>query len=311
MFAPSAPGLEPSIAVRERQRAETWPWRLPRTALSIARVGYLAPASDFDGIVHSVFARSCNIACKCGLLTVAVHDIADGPTVWRLANVAAPDFRRIFSAGDRLRRRGVLAATRGIAMSLATAEPWRAAPPPHVSSDRLAANLAVAAAALGGQRRARSSVVDRDARRSVALLEDACLRLDIGRATVEIDRLVGLGEGLTPAGDDLIVGLLAALRVLCRASLERASFVRSLSATVRTRASRTAVLSGHYLRLAADGHFNADVTRLAHAFVSSAASDDFEMRNALDAAFVVGATSGADMVSGMIAGFRAWAANEP
>ena len=117
--------------------------------------------------------------------------------------------------------------------------------------------------------------------------------------TVEIDRLVGLGEGLTPAGDDLIVGLLAALRVLCRASLERASFVRSLSATVRTRASRTAVLSGHYLRLAADGHFNADVTRLAHAFVSSAASDDFEMRNALDAAFVVGATSGADMVSGI------------
>jgi hypothetical protein len=83
-------------------------------------------------------------------------------------------------------------------------------------------------------------------------------------------------------------------------------FLQALSAAVSARIARTTVVSGHYLRLAAQGHFNADVTRLADALLDG---ERDEMREALEAALDVGATSGADMVAGMIAGFRAWAAD--
>ena len=273
----------------------------------MARIGYLAPTTDFDGMVHTVFARACNIACKCGLLTIAAHDIADGPTVWRLDSVASPDFRALFQPGERLRCRRRVATGRNLTLDLRRAVSWCPDPLPPVSPRQLACNVELATAALAKRRRACSSVIDGDASTSLLALESACRRLDLEGATAEIDRLVGWGEGLTPAGDDAIVGLLAAIGALARADPERASFQRSLSAVVRTRAARTTVVSRHYLRLAAGGHFNADVARLSRALLGGESDNEAAVHRALDEAFNVGATSGADMVSGMIAGLRAWA----
>ena len=64
------------------------------------------------------------------------------------------------------------------------------------------------------------------------------------------------------------------------------------------------MIAGHYLRLAAHGHFNADVTRLLQALLGG--ESDAVIDDALESVFDVGATSGADMVNGMIAGLRAW-----
>ena len=273
------------------------------------RAGYLAPVTSFDGgVIHSVFARACNIACASGFLTVSARELGDGPTVWRLAGNATLDLRRFFRPGQRLRRRQALAFTREVTLDFESASTWRPGPLPLRLRKRLGARLQCAAAALDRRRCLHSSVIDREASQPLRLLEDACRRLDVERATAEVHRLVGWGEGLTPAGDDALVGLLAALPALAQTDANRAAFRRSLSAAVVARVARTTDISAHYLRLAAHGDFNADVTRLTHALVGADESDaGAGLHEALETALGVGATSGADMVAGMIAGFRAWA----
>ena len=274
----------------------------------MVRVGYLAAATSFDGIVHSVFARACNIAVPFGLLTVAAHGLADGPSVWRVSSNTVADFTSLFAPGERLRCRKSVAHTRDVALDLTNAEMWRPPPPPWPSGERLDANLRHANAALDERRvRVVPSVIDREAQASLRALEDACRRLDVQSATAQAHRLIGWGEGLTPAGDDALVGILASLRAVSCADAHRALFLRSLSLAVASRVARTTIVSAHYLRLAAQGHFNADVTRLIDAFVGDGTEDGSGLREALEAVLDVGATSGADMVAGMIAGLRAWA----
>jgi hypothetical protein len=270
-------------------------------------MGCLVAATSFDGIVHSVFARACNIVYDSCLLTVVLTELADGPTVWRLSRDASCDLRTVFRQGERLRRRHNLAATRDVVLDLSTAERWHPAPVPSVRVECLTANLRLATAALERRRCQCSSVIDRQAGAVLGSLEDACHRLDIECATADMHRLIGWGEGLTPAGDDAIVGLLAALGLLAPTDVPRLAFLRRLSEAVNASVTRTTVISGHYLRLAAQGHFNADVTRLAHALVGVAEADDGAGPHAaIRAALDVGATSGADMMTGMLAGFRAW-----
>ena len=310
MFHPTAPSREPP-AVPPSLSAPKHPVRnLCCTTLTVARVGYVAPATSFDGVVHSVFARACNVACEFGLLTIAAPALTDGPMVWRLGAGATPDFRHLFQPGERLRRRQAMAFTREVKLDLERAATWRPSSLPRTSTGQLGANLQRATAALDLRRRVRSSVIDREGQASLRSLEDACRRLDIERATAEIHRLVGWGEGFTPAGDDALLGLLAALGALARADAGHLSFLQSLSAAVVARVARTAVVSGHYLRLAAQGHFNADVTDLTYALLAGDGSDDHaRLREALETALDVGASSGADMVAGMIAGLRAWTIN--
>jgi len=70
-----------------------------------------------------------------------------------------------------------------------------------------------------------------------------------------VTRLVGAGPGLTPSGDDVLVGLLAALLRGGGSSPHSASVASWVSAAVVNNARRTTDISRHYLRLAARGHF--------------------------------------------------------
>jgi hypothetical protein len=244
-------------------------------------------------------------------MTIAARELADGPTVLRLGPDAPRDLRRLFRPGERFLRRPGAASTRNVALCLAGVPVWRPAPLPPVSNERLAANLRLGTAELERHRQTRSSVIDREAADVLGALQAACRSLDLSSATTEIHCLLGWGEGLTPAGDDALVGLLAALGALAAGDAARLPFLRSLSAVIVSRASRTTVISAHYLRLAAQGHFNADVTDLIHAFLAADESGDGDvMRDALESALDVGATSGADTVAGMIAGLRAWAPSD-
>ena len=54
-------------------------------------------------------------------------------------------------------------------------------------------------------------LLDRLGSIAIAGVEEACRKLDVAVARERIERFAGWGEGLTPAGDDYIVGLCAAL----------------------------------------------------------------------------------------------------
>ena len=135
-------------------------------------------------------------------------------------------------------------------------------------------------------------------------MRDACRALDSEQALRHADRLIGWGEGLTPAGDDFLIGLIAGLDALVRADERRRGLRSAIASALRGATPRTTPIAAHYLQLAAGGHHTEALVRLRNALLCEDSADvvDAALRNAL----AVGATSGADTVSGLLAGLQAW-----
>lgn len=117
-----------------------------------------------------------------------------------------------------------------------------------------------------------------------------------------VDALVGLGPGLTPAGDDVLAGLLAALRLLPAAAGAAAPAVdAALRAAVAARApSATTALSAALLGHAARGEVAAPVGLLLRALTG-----DGDAAAATHALAAVGHTSGRELAAGVALGARA------
>lgn len=126
-------------------------------------------------------------------------------------------------------------------------------------------------------------------------LLDACARQDTGRALPIAGSLIGRGPGLTPSGDDLLAGLLAAMRLL---GGDR-TFTDTCAARITTLAPRrTTALSAALLRLAAAGQVCVEVAGLLRALAEGRPP----LGPAAARLAAVGHTSGADLARGVYAG---------
>jgi hypothetical protein len=162
--------------------------------------------------------------------------------------------------------------------------------------------LSVAAARLAARLDHNASVIHREGHAVCARVEQACRDCHVDMALLEAVRLIGWGEGLTPAGDDFLVGLLAGLDALATGSAVRATFLTRFSDGLKVHADLTTGIAAHYLRLAAGGHFSADLHRLRNALLSS--SEIARVEQLADDALAVGATSGSDQVASLLAASR-------
>jgi hypothetical protein len=99
--------------------------------------------------------------------------------------------------------------------------------------------------------------------------------------------LAGLGPGLTPAGDDYVLGVMAALWLLGERD--------PLPAIAAACATRTTLLSSAFLRAAAQGQFMEGWHHLAHALDRQ---DEPGSRRAVRQIAAFGATSGRDSLAG-------------
>lgn len=305
MHVPSAPPAVPAGVLVGRpvppfRRANT-----TRAALSVESIGYLVPRTDFAGRVHSVFAQACNVACNDTLLTLGASGLGDGPTTLRMARGAPGDLRDWFDVGELVScRRGCLRTGR-VRLRLSLASVWRPAElGPLLPPSRIEAHLYHAQLRLAHRRRAHASVLDAEGAPVVAALRDACRLLDREQAARHVNVLVGWGEGLTPAGDDFLVGLIAGLDARVGPEGRRRRFRSAFAAALGCRTQRTTPIAAHYLRLAAGGHYAEPLVRLRHALLCEDDGDAVDA--ALHRALAVGATSGADTVSGLLAGLLAW-----
>jgi hypothetical protein len=273
--------------------------------MTIDSIGYLVPRTGFAGRVHSVFARACNIACGGVLLTVSAPEPGNGPTTLRLAPARALDLRDRFEVGEGVRCRDGRLRSRSTELVLLHARVWR---PTRAGAslprERIDERLRAAQRVLARRRSARPNVLDDAAAPVTAALVDACRALDCERATRELERLIGWGEGLTPAADDFLVGVVAALDVLACEDPRRQSFLAALTAAVRRNASRTTPVAAHVLRLAAGAHHPEALLRLRDALLAD--ENGTSLAAALEGVLAIGASSGADTVSGLLAGLGAW-----
>jgi hypothetical protein len=144
-----------------------------------------------------------------------------------------------------------------------------------VAAERLLAGIPAAATGLGHV--------------SVAIVAEGLARGDAGSALA----LLGLGPGLTPAGDDLVAGTIAALALLGRLDETAAGAVLARAAVATTS------LSAALLRCAVRGQVPPQAAALLGALCGRGAVEP-----ALTGLLDVGATSGAALALGLCAGAR-------
>lgn len=131
---------------------------------------------------------------------------------------------------------------------------------------------------------------------SVQTLSDAMRADDAERASAAAVRLIGLGRGLTPSGDDYLAGFFTLLAAAeqCGMAVPRAA--KSCADAVLQNLDRTSRISGAYLGNALCGEYFTVYDRAVRALLGEgdpAAHWDFVLR--------MGASSGTDTLCGAIA----------
>jgi Protein of unknown function (DUF2877) len=273
----------------------------------------IAHAALNSGSVHSIYRSVVNITTADGLLAVASPEagglpngiLADLGSDWRMTGLQPGMVVRVSDVCVRM-------PEAGLEIRLEAAQRW---------SPRFPLPAAVAGMDVARWRRraAATRAIARDRARgggfgsllgeevggedhlgAVAVAGPIVVSLiaalqsgDRSGAAEAATGLIGLGPGLTPSGDDVLVGIEAALHALAG---PMAGF---LTQAVDDVEDRTTALAATLLRHAAAGEFAQRLHTLLEALLGSA---DDTIAPALDRAIAWGATSGTDCLLGVLIG---------
>jgi hypothetical protein len=263
------------------------------------------------GVVHSVFDHVVNIQREDGeLYTIASRGLDNAPNT---LIVNAARFAAIGAVrGDRVdAAAGEIAIAQRIRIPMGGAIRWKAALPAYPSDDsRLRLNLTAMRAQVGPRAFGRAAWTDGSPsrlacamaamlERRAAMLRDALRAGEAGSACTHGLAMVGLGPGLTPSGDDFLVGLFAVLHVPASPCSRLKSVCEDIVQGVER---RTNAISAAALKAAARGRVRESVQALLRELMAGAPAG---VARALSAVLAIGSTSGADMAAGMLCGLEA------
>lgn len=116
-----------------------------------------------------------------------------------------------------------------------------------------------------------------------------------------VDGLIGFGFGLTPDGDDYLLGYLAAISFSPQDIITRQR--QALTRIILSRLDRTNDISRHYLKRATEGHFSEAICQLLTRL--SVPFSPLPLAAAATAVMQFGASSGVDCLAGLLHGMRA------
>lgn len=247
------------------------------------------------GRVHSVFDRAVNLLVGAELWTVFGADHPDSSFGLRLGPgglTALKDLR----AGDPVHVRAGHAGLGRHVIDGRAAVRWTPSAWPSPAAG-LAGRLDGVAQA------ARARAWPGSARLAGDLMQ-ALLRSGEGSGNMlaaAVRRTVGHGPGLTPAGDDVLVGILTLLSSGAAGDAGRRATTR-LAGALAPRLRTTTDLSRHLILQAARGRPGGALHALGHALFAGVTGTG--LRAALDPVLATGATSGADACLGLVAACR-------
>ena len=287
--------------------------------LKAISIGDAVPHADFDAAVHSVFRSAVNLspAKESNLLTLVTSSEADLPQGIRVDTPEDFSFESgALRAGEPAACRDELLRFGPLTIDLRGARRWKC-DLPSLQADLTDPSVATAWQSVWDALNARqvqlnAEIIAEDLFRSDETIRaGAAMRglLDATRRTdpaapASVRPLIGLGSGLTPSGDDLLVGYLAGLWCAVRNSRERTQFVTGLGETVIRLSQRTNAISRTYLTHAARGQVSSRLADLAEAICRGENSD--RLLAAAESAMQVGHTSGMDAVTGLLIGLVVW-----
>jgi hypothetical protein len=240
------------------------------------------------GDVHSSFPRAVNLRLGSELWTLLARDGDDLPFGVRLDLPDDLPTRLGVRRGDSVAHRAGRLRVGPVVLDLRTSPRW-VPPPVPAAAPGLTARLDRAQAAVSERAWAGAAP---HAGAVVAALDDP-----VALARV-VPRVVGAGPGLTPAGDDMLVGLLAALGAVDDPGA--GGRLRRLADALEPHLQGTTEISAHLLRQAAHGLLGAAVHRLRSVLLAGSTPTDVDA--AVGRVVAVGATSGADAATGLLAG---------
>lgn len=257
--------------------------------------------------MHSVFDRAVNMQYAGGeLYTLTTADVDNAPAT---LVTAARSF-----AGFALRpgvpvtlAKGKMSAGR-LVVDIDHAKRWDPVLPPWTQRDDLLCDFArlLEERGVGGGIRAApepatntaESQMNRSLARITKALEGALCSGDAPAAYRQAAGLVGLGGGLTPAGDDYLVGMCTAFAL----PGDGCEFHRQvLTRAVEDNAHRTNDISRAALLQAARGRVRQSLIGLTQALVTA---DRAAMPARAGRVLAIGHTSGTDIMSGLLSGLR-------
>ncbi len=286
-----------------------------------AAVRRAAVEDRWVGRVHSVFGRAANVLVGDELITIVAPGSDAPPNGIVLAAPADIGSLKLVPGQLVCADDGLWRFSSSVALDASRAAIWSPWLPGRAVSNGTRAGeclhaLAAEIVAQGGMDRLHLGlgplIVDRSdsaaeasavatmtplaqrAESAIATTCDALIADDVPGAVGEVAVLIGLGPGLTPSGDDFIVGLCAMLRAGrhpgAQEFAERCAALASELTTVVARA---------YLSCAARGAFGESVHELIEALLGERTMDArLQARRLLD----WGATSGVDLLVGVKAG---------
>ncbi len=272
------------------------------TALAIARpVQPLFEVPGFAARVLAAFDRSCYLETADGQL-IAVLAEPLGRGAFALTVGGTPSFTML-RPNDPVSIEGPTLHLGQIRIDLSAAVPWDPALPPLVGAAdegmrMLAAHLR-ANAPPEGLARVHFDDVETplltQGRRALDRLRSGLARADAAAITDAAAQLAGLGPGLTPSGDDVLAGILLALRVWPAAAGPLGARVVS-TLLIGPAAPRTGRISRAYLWAARQGH----ASEAWHDLIRGVAGATGSVVAAATRILQTGETSGADMLAGFL-----------
>ncbi len=285
-------------------------------------IGYAVPNGNFKASVHSVFRSALNLRLngENNLLTLVVSSEADLPQGIRLDTPDGFSFDEFEIGEPAICRDGILRFEHNsLTIQLSEARRWRCDLPalkfdparPTISAawsfvwEALNARQRLAKAEIVAEELLSSSARDGIPRKVSKAIRDLLYTAGSYELTYSpVKTLLGLGSGLTPSGDDLLVGYLAGLWCIVREKSERVQFLSSIGEMIVQHSSRTNDISRTYLYHAAQGQVASRLADLAEAI--SHAEKNERLHEVSLAAMSVGHTSGMDMVTGLLIGLVTW-----
>lgn len=258
------------------------------------------------GRVHSVFRRAVNLAADDGVLfTLASRGLGNAP---HTALLPLHDLRGSgFAVGDAVRERdGQLWIGDRLAVTFDTASVWQCVLPRwRATPPRVRANVEWLQGALRRRSQEQRPSLGAFDRVALDVLEERAARLRQllharagALATEQARSLLGLGPGLTPAGDDFLLGLFAVLH-LPDSPCER--WMDGGAQVLRDAEDATNEISLAALRCAGRGRVRDSVAVLLRELLRGGGEP---LEAALARVLAIGATSGCDIAAGLACGLE-------
>ncbi len=294
--------------------------------LNAISVGCAVLGHDFDATVHSAFREAVNLrpGSSRRLLTMLASHYADLPQGILLELPHGFSFEAELAPGERIICRNHILRDEHeqITIDFSHARRWKCRLPdlrldkisPQVTDAFLLAWQVLDDRQLLDEAGARSAgpcgtglhsrvITNKLIYGQVYALVEAVRQLDPSSITHAVS-LIGLGSGLTPWGDDFLVGYLAGLRCRTNGHADRRAYLAELGKKVVYFSRQTNDVSRTYLYYAAHGQVSSKLAALAEAIAMGEGAG--RVRQAAEDAIDVGHSSGMAAVTGLLEGLSTW-----